>query len=138
MRIWPALSRVRKAFQAMMNIAGAPGQVIEDLPNYEFDVIEFAQLLGETKSVLAVVGILMMHAWNLLEKLEIQPETMYRYLIWVGSNMIKTNAYHNEMHVADVVQSVCLLLGKHVDTDMTVRQHSQPLLLAAVIQDKQT
>ena len=30
------------------------------------------------------------------------------------------NEYHNEKHVADVVHSTCLLLSKHVDSDLVV------------------
>lgn len=87
-----------------------PGVVrmLERLPQWEMDMFELKTKLGR-HSVVAVVGMTVMCKLTLLDNLKINPQVMYDYLKWVGKNML-ANPYHNDVHVADVLHSVGLLL----------------------------
>ena len=86
---------------------------LEDIQNWDFDVIELERILGKSTSghtlALQMVGRATLQYFGLYDTLGLDEKTVHRYLYVVGKEYENT-PYHNALHGADVMQSVCAAL----------------------------
>ena len=80
-----------------------PKQILDK----EFDIFELKQIVGQN-NVLPVMGGVILEAFGLKNEKIIKVNKLEAFLNSVSSQYLPTTLYHNNMHGADVCQSVCL------------------------------
>ena len=80
-----------------------PKQILDK----EFDIFELKQIVGQN-NVLPVMGGVILEAFGLKNEKIINVNKLEAFLNSVSSQYLPTTLYHNNMHGADVCQSVCL------------------------------
>lgn len=91
-------------------------QELKNLDSYGgFNIFAVSQT---TKHPLQVVTVATLHQRNLLDRFNIQLETLHSFLGGIENQYIAT-PYHNAMHAADVVQSTHALLMGELDSQFS-------------------
>ena len=80
-----------------------PKQILDK----EFDIFELKQIVGQN-NVLPVMGGVILEVFGLKNEKIINVNKLEAFLNSVSSQYLPTTLYHNNMHGADVCQSVCL------------------------------
>ena len=80
---------------------------LKQILDKEFDIFELKQIVGQN-NVLPVMGGVILEAFGLKNEKIIKVNKLEAFLNSVSSQYLPTTLYHNNMHGADVCQSVCL------------------------------
>ena len=80
---------------------------LKQILDKEFDIFELKQIVGQN-NVLPVMGGVILEAFGLKNEKIINVNKLEAFLNSVSSQYLPTTLYHNNMHGADVCQSVCL------------------------------
>ena len=80
---------------------------LKQILDKEFDIFELKQIVGQN-NVLPVMGGVILEAFGLKNEKIINVNKLEAFLNLVSSQYLPTTLYHNNMHGADVCQSVCL------------------------------
>ena len=80
---------------------------LKQILDKEFDIFELKQIVGQN-NVLPVMGGVILEAFGFKNEKIIKVNKLEAFLNSVSSQYLPTTLYHNNMHGADVCQSVCL------------------------------
>ena len=80
---------------------------LKQILDKEFDIFELKQIVGQN-NVLPVMGGVILEAFGLKNEKIINVNKLEAFLNSVSCQYLPTTLYHNNMHGADVCQSVCL------------------------------
>ena len=80
---------------------------LKEILDKEFDIFELKQIVGQN-NVLPVMGGVILEAFGLKNEKIIKVNKLEAFLNSLSSQYLPTTLYHNNMHGADVCQSVCL------------------------------
>ena len=80
---------------------------LKQILDKEFDIFELKQIVGQN-NVLPVMGGVILEAFGLKNEKIIKVNKLEAFLNSVSSQYLPTTLYRNNMHGADVCQSVCL------------------------------